>query len=65
MFPMEWQKMLKKETSFSGRAPFTGKDASVRLLAAPVDQGILFRRVNLRDASPILAHVDSKCTSVG
>ncbi len=55
---MASQKTLKKETSFSGKALFTGKDVSVRLLPAPVDQGVLFRRIDLSNSSPIPAHID-------
>lgn len=41
------QKTLKKEVVFHGKSLFTGQDAVVRLMSAPPNTGIIFRRSDL------------------
>ena len=49
------QKTLKKEVVFHGKTLFLGQDVVVRLLPAPPNTGILFRRVDLPESPTIFA----------
>ncbi|MFS8564029.1 MAG: UDP-3-O-acyl-N-acetylglucosamine deacetylase [Rhabdochlamydiaceae bacterium] len=63
------QKTLKKEVVFSGRGVFEGQDAVVRLIPAPPDTGIVFKRVDLEGHPLIPAQLDfvspsTRCTKL-
>jgi len=64
------QKTLKKEVVFHGKSLFLGQDVVVRLLPAPPNTGILFRRVDLPESPTIFAlteqvHDAIRCTKLG
>lgn len=52
------QKTLKSETSFHGKGLFTGEQVSLKLCPAPVNTGIVFRRVDLPHQPEIPALLD-------
>lgn len=56
---MHSQKTLKKDIAFSGKALFTGCDVVVRLCPGPIDQGILFKRIDLPDSPVIPAKIEN------
>jgi UDP-3-O-[3-hydroxymyristoyl] N-acetylglucosamine deacetylase len=53
---MNFQRTIKKAVTLTGIGLHFGKEASVRLLPAGVNQGILFRRSDLADSLPIEAN---------
>ncbi len=67
---LEMQNSLKKAVTVSGIGIFSGEEVSVTIHPAPVDTGIVFRRVDLENSPDIPAHVDfvqesSRCTRIG
>lgn len=50
---------LKEETTFEGKALFTGGDVTVKLIPAPVGTGIIFRRIDLRGSPEISAKTEN------
>ncbi len=61
---------LKKEIVFSGRGLFTGKEAVVKLLPAPIGTGIVFYRSDLASFPSIEAKIENvqegmRCTKLG
>lgn len=64
------QKTLKSAISFQGIGLFTGASTSLRLIPAPENTGIVFKRVDLQATPSILAHVEAadagmRCTRIG
>jgi UDP-3-O-acyl N-acetylglucosamine deacetylase len=55
----ERQKTLAEEAFFSGIALHTGSRATLRILPAPADTGIVFRRVDLPNSPEVKAFVDN------
>lgn len=53
----EKQKTLKNEVLASGIGLFTGEKVSLRIVPAPADSGILFRRTDLPEKPEIPAHL--------
>lgn len=51
------QKTIQQEVFASGVGLFTGEKVSLRLVPAPVDTGIIFRRVDLPGSPEIPAHL--------
>lgn len=67
---LEMQNTLKKSVTVSGIGIFSGEEVSVTIHPASVDNGIVFRRVDLENSPEIPAHVDfvqesSRCTRIG
>jgi len=63
------QATLKKEVIFSGKGLFTGKEASVRILPAPPNTGVRFRRIDLPGGPEVRAIVSNvknstRCTLI-
>lgn len=63
------QKTLKKEVVFHGTSLFMGLDVAVRLIPAPPDSGIVFRRIDLPHTPTIPAQTEQvrdavRCTKV-
>ena len=61
------QKTLREEIIFSGKGLFTGQEAVVRLCPAPVDSGVVFQRVDLKETPLIPAQLSyvkesTRCT---
>jgi UDP-3-O-[3-hydroxymyristoyl] N-acetylglucosamine deacetylase len=61
------QQTLKKEVIFSGMGLFTGRDAVVKLCPAPLDSGIVFKRVDIPGAPEVPAKLEylkeaTRCT---
>jgi len=52
------QNTLREEFSISGTGMFTGEKVSIRICPAPIDSGIVFRRIDLPGAPIIPAHLD-------
>ena len=52
------QHTLKKSYTFRGRGLHTGKPVEMRLLPAPENQGIVFRRTDLPSAPSVAATID-------
>ncbi len=64
------QRTISQEVSFSGGGLFSGMYVNMKLRAAPIGTGIVFKRVDLPDAVIIPAHVNSilgtpRCTILG
>ena len=53
---MQLQQTLTRNYSFEGKGLHTGKTAKMVVMPAPVDTGIVFRRVDL-DGCPEVDHV--------
>jgi UDP-3-O-[3-hydroxymyristoyl] N-acetylglucosamine deacetylase len=61
---------LKQKVVFSGRGLFSGREATLHVMPAPTDSGIVFHRTDLPHAPPIpatIAHVQEglRCTVLG
>ena len=64
------QKTLRREIAVSGFGIFTGVSVSVKICPAPIDTGLVFRRVDLKDSPEIPAQVGfvqdfPRCTCLG
>ena len=64
------QHTINKTFSFSGSCLHTGLYARVRVLPAPIDYGIQFKRIDLEGQPTIPAHIDkvvdtTRCTVIG
>lgn len=55
---MRAQKTLKREVVFSGKGLFTGQQAAVRLIPAPVNTGVVFKRTDLPGTPLIPAQLE-------
>ena len=56
---MEKQNTVKKECSITGIALHTGARATLRILPAPENTGIFFKRTDMQGAPGVLAHVSN------
>ncbi len=54
---MEHQHTIEKEVEISGVGLHTNQEVTLRIKPAPVDQGIVFKRVDIKDSSPIPANI--------
>lgn len=64
------QKTLKKEASLSGVGLFTGEKVNLTLKPAPINSGIIFKRIDLPDKPKFVASLNSvketpRCTIIG
>ncbi len=53
---MNFQRTIKKAVTLKGKGLHLGKDASVTLKPAGINQGVLFQRLDLPESLPIEAH---------
>src|SRR5438309_11730816 len=66
----ELQHTLAKSAGFGGTSLHTGEKVTLRLQPAPVDHGIKFKRMDLRDEPTIDAKIDNvktveRATTIG
>lgn len=67
---MRVQKTISKPFTLSGVGLFTGSQVTLTATPAPVDTGVVFRRLDMPDIPHIKAHVDAvkatpRCTIIG
>jgi UDP-3-O-[3-hydroxymyristoyl] N-acetylglucosamine deacetylase len=68
-FPLH-QRSLRRAVSFSGEGLFTGESVDLTISPAPAGHGILFKRLDRPNSSPLKATLDSvkstpRCTIIG
>ena len=50
-----FQKTLNKKVTFKGISLHTGEITTINLLPAKINQGIIFKRIDLKNSKPTLA----------